>query len=77
MTLQAVVHAVTVSHGSEHIQQFADHVTSRIYHVLCAIHGHDEVLHLEHGRMTLRCMTCGHESPGWTVGPRRYTDRVA
>jgi len=38
---------------------------------LCALRGHEEYLHFEKNRVYLQCVACGHESPGWTVGPRR------
>jgi hypothetical protein len=34
---------------------------------LCALHGHDSLLHFEDGRMSLLCASCGHDSPGWDV----------
>jgi hypothetical protein len=33
----------------------------------CGLHGHDALLHFEHGRMSLLCTSCGYESPGWDV----------
>jgi hypothetical protein len=33
--------------------------------------GHYKVLHTEPERMALRCVACGHMSPGWTVGAPR------
>jgi hypothetical protein len=33
----------------------------------CGIHGHDTMLHFEQGRMSLRCVSCGHETPGWSL----------
>jgi hypothetical protein len=33
----------------------------------CAIHGHDTMLHFQHERMSLRCVSCGHETPGWAL----------
>lgn len=33
--------------------------------VLCALRGHDTVLHFEGMRVMLRCTSCGHDSPGW------------
>jgi hypothetical protein len=36
---------------------------------LCGLHGHDSLLHFEKGRMSLLCASCGHQSPGWEVGP--------
>ena len=41
---------------------------------ICGLHGHDALLHFEHGRMSLLCTSCGYESPGWDVKgvpPRR------
>jgi hypothetical protein len=34
----------------------------------CGLHGHDTLLNFERDRMFLRCVSCGHESPGWDVG---------
>lgn len=38
----------------------------------CVINGgHYKVLHTEPARMALRCVACGHMSPGWSVGSPR------
>jgi hypothetical protein len=29
--------------------------------------GHDTVMKFEDGRMALRCVSCGHETPGWEL----------
>lgn len=34
---------------------------------ICGLHGHDSLLHFDHGRMSLLCTSCGYESPGWDV----------
>ena len=34
---------------------------------ICGLHGHDALLHFEHGRMSLLCTSCGYQSPGWDV----------
>ncbi|BCS35310.1 hypothetical protein TBR22_A45370 [Luteitalea sp. TBR-22] len=39
---------------------------------LCAVNGHDKYLHVEGTRVTLRCVTCQHDSPGWDTGGRAY-----
>ena len=36
---------------------------------ICGFHGHDSLLNFGKGRMSLLCSSCGHESPGWDVGP--------
>ena|SRR5256885_14769753 len=33
----------------------------------CALHGHDRLLHFERDRLSLRCASCGHDSPGWEI----------
>ena len=33
----------------------------------CGLHGHDTLLHFDKDRMSLRCMSCGHETPGWEL----------
>jgi len=40
--------------------------------LLCAVNGHDRYLHVDGGRVTLRCVSCQHDSPGWEIGGRAY-----
>jgi len=40
---------------------------SLLRQMFCALHGHDTLLHFEHERMSLRCVSCGHETPGWEL----------
>ena len=42
-------------------------VADQVRQLICALHGHDSLLHFEHGRMSLLCSSCGYESPGWEV----------
>jgi hypothetical protein len=47
-------------------------LTRWIQHTWCVINGgHYKVLHTEPDRMALRCVACGHTSPGWEVGSPR------
>lgn len=39
---------------------------------LCGLNGHDRYFHTEPGRVTLRCVSCGHDSPGWQTGRPAY-----
>ena len=34
---------------------------------LCGLRGHAMMLHFESSRLSLRCMSCGHTTPGWTI----------
>lgn len=43
----------------------------------CVVNGgHYKVLHTEPDRMALRCVACGHTSPGWAVGSPRLARTV-
>lgn len=43
----------------------------------CVINGgHFKVLHTEPDRLALRCVACGHTSPGWEVGSPRVARRT-
>jgi len=42
-------------------------VTDKVRQFLCGLHGHDALLHFEHGRMSLQCTSCGYETPGWDL----------
>ena len=39
----------------------------RVRQLLCGLHGHDSLLQFQRDRMFLRCVSCGHETPGWEV----------
>jgi hypothetical protein len=43
------------------------HMLSRMRQLLCGLRGHDTLLHFEQERMSLRCVSCGHETPGWKL----------
>jgi hypothetical protein len=42
-----------------------------MHKVVCGLHGHDNLLQFERGRVFLKCTSCGHESPGWNVSQTR------
>lgn len=42
----------------------------------CTVNGgHYKVLHAEPTRLALKCVACGHETPGWEVGGLRLSSR--
>jgi hypothetical protein len=50
---------------------------TRLNQTLCGLTGHDALRQVSGTRVTMRCMSCGHETPGWEVsgrGPRRRYD---
>jgi hypothetical protein len=46
---------------------FGGRVFERLRPVYCGMHGHDPLLQFQHERMFLRCASCGHETPGWSL----------
>jgi hypothetical protein len=42
-------------------------VIDRLRQMFCGLHGHDSLLQFEQDRMFLRCLSCGHQTPGWEL----------
>jgi hypothetical protein len=40
---------------------------TRISQFICGLQGHDRLPHFERGRLSLKCTSCGHETPGWDL----------
>jgi len=43
---------------------------SHAHQALCGVRGHVMARHFEPDRLSLRCLTCGAETPGWTIDVR-------
>jgi hypothetical protein len=43
----------------------------RVRQAFCGLHGHDVLLQFAQDRMFLKCVSCGHESPGWELNEPR------
>lgn len=54
----------------------AGRVVDRLRQVVCGLHGHDTMLQFEQDRMFLRCVSCGHETPGWELNEAAPTPTV-
>jgi hypothetical protein len=50
-----------------HADGLGGKLVDRARQILCGLHGHDTLLQFEHDRMFLRCVSCGHETPGWEL----------
>jgi len=50
-------------------------VTTWLRETYCGLHGHDSLLQFEQDRMFLKCVSCGHESPGWELDEAPPTAR--
>jgi hypothetical protein len=42
-------------------------VLELLHQMFCGLGGHDALLHFEDERIALRCVSCGHETPGWEL----------
>jgi hypothetical protein len=71
---QQLAAASEVTSGETQEVGLVSRLASRVGQVLCALHGHDSVLHFERNRVMMRCTSCGHDTPGWEIsgeGPRK------
>jgi hypothetical protein len=52
-------------------------VLNQVRQTFCGMHGHDSLVQFERERMFLKCVSCGHESPGWALDktPRTVKSR--
>jgi len=44
-----------------------ERVLDRICEAICGLSGHESMLQFSQDRMFLKCVSCGHESPGWAL----------
>jgi hypothetical protein len=56
--------AVEQAHAAEGL---GERMLERVRQAMCALHGHDTLLQFEQERMFLKCVSCGHETPGWEL----------
>jgi hypothetical protein len=57
--------------GGSLLHQWEDRLARwswRLRRLSCSVlRRHDEVLQFEKNRLSLRCISCGHETPGWVL----------
>jgi hypothetical protein len=41
----------------------------RLWRLRCVFRGHNSVLHFEREHLSLRCLSCGYRTPGWSLRP--------
>lgn len=51
-------------------------VASRLSQMICGLSGHQLLLNAEPGRLSLKCMSCPYETPGWTIKEKSYDPRA-
>jgi hypothetical protein len=46
--------------------------------LMCGLRGHESVLCFERHRLSLRCLSCGHQTTGWALdAASRHPERIA
>jgi hypothetical protein len=66
-------HAMAAHHGlratASHAPTggFGRRVLVQLRQMFCGFGGHDTLMHFEEERMSLLCVSCGHETPGWEL----------
>jgi hypothetical protein len=70
----------TLTYGSEPSSdrastEYSDGLGARamgwLRQAFCGLHGHDSLLQFEKDRIFLKCVSCGHETPGWELTETR------
>jgi hypothetical protein len=51
-------------------------VSSRFSQLICGLSGHELLLNAQPGRLSLKCMTCPYETPGWTIKKNEVEPRL-
>jgi hypothetical protein len=51
-------------------ENVGERVVGWVHEFFCGLQGHDNLTQFGRGRMFLKCTSCGHESPGWTIKDR-------
>jgi hypothetical protein len=51
-------------------------LASRLSQLICGLTGHQLLLNAEPGRLSLKCMSCPYETPGWTIKEKANDGRL-
>ncbi|SRR5690348_13724438 len=60
-------HSVRATAEAGKSDGFGGRVMERLRQVMCGLHGHDTLPHFDKDRLSLRCVSCGYETPGWEL----------
>ena len=79
MLAERLLHDVSLhgaSFGAAQAHQWARGVVAYARRRLCAMNGHDLILHFEPRRLSLQCVDCGWESSGWMIDRPRFSSTI-
>jgi hypothetical protein len=63
----AAHHRLHTTGSDTHGDHFGIRLMEWVRQSLCGLTGHDTLMHYEADRITLQCVSCGHETPGWSL----------
>jgi hypothetical protein len=64
------LHLLTETRRIAYFRAFATRC-ARLRHAFCGLFGCEMLRHFERERLSLRCVQCGYETPGWTLAIAR------
>ena len=69
---------LAATHDAHTKEWFGERLWTWLRQAFCGLHGHDHLLQFGQERMSLKCVSCGHESTGWELNevPPRVTARA-
>jgi hypothetical protein len=67
---------LTATHEAETTEGLGWKMWTWMRQSLCGLQGHDQLLQFGQERMSLKCVSCGHESNGWELNEARPTVTV-
>jgi hypothetical protein len=44
-----------------------ERTAKQVRQFICGLHGHDALYHFDKRHVSLVCVLCGHQSPGWNL----------
>ena len=60
-------HSLSRAEQTTQTEGIVKRVLDRVGEAFCGLHGHDSLLQFQPDRLFLKCVSCGHESPGWKL----------
>jgi hypothetical protein len=63
----------TAAPAAVYVSDISVTVARRLRQAGCGLTGHEKVRRFEPERMSLQCLSCGRETPGWALHDRPHT----
>jgi hypothetical protein len=51
-------------------------ITDKIRQFFCGLQGHDALVHFDKTRISLQCVSCGYETPGWDLQRNEWANEA-